>query len=360
MHTPQDFDYILPQSAIAHHPAKPRDSSKLLLVSRSQQTLTDSVFANLESLLSENDVLVLNNTKVIPARLIGKKTTGGQTEILLISKNTPTSFKAMTKGLKIGQKIVFNKNLTGTAINKDTQTGYMDILFDLQGNNSLTTIEKAMEHHGLTPTPPYIKSSLSEKSLRRHYQTIYAAHPGSSAAPTAGLHFTPQLLSKMKANGVQIETVTLHVGPGTFAKLRPEQLHSKTLHPEQYHIDLETAMRINQAKESGKRIIAVGTTTARTLESAASTKRLLDPKKLTGTTSLFITPNDRFQVVDALITNFHLPKSSLLMLVSAFSTHPNSPFPFTDFASSLMGKAYAHALSHNYRFFSFGDAMLIE
>ncbi len=359
MFTPNDFDYPLDNQKIATTPASPRDSSKLLVFNRHTGQINNLHFCDLVSLLSNQDVLVLNQTKVFPSRLFAQKDTGGKTEILLLNKISSNSYEAIGSNLKIGQTIIFDseKKLTAKVANKDT-TGKLEIVFSLSG----TSLQQELLHLGHTPIPPYIQSSVSEKSLRQSYQTVYAKAGHSAAAPTAGLHFTKLLLSKIKSRGVQIEYVNLNVGLGTFQNLRPENIISKTLHTESYELNIQTASRLNLAKKQGKRIIAIGTTTTRVLETCASfdlknNANLLIPDK--GQTNIFIYPPYRFKFVDSLITNFHLPKSSLLMLVSAFTSEPNTKHIFSQFLQSKLGQAYVHALHNDYRFFSFGDAMWI-
>ncbi len=370
------YDYPLCEEQIANEPASPRDHSKLLRISRQTGKLQDYHFYDLPDLLTANDVLVLNETKVFSARLLGKKQSGGKVELLLIKQDNLNTFEAISKpGLKMGQRLFFpRRNLLDDAGNlsadldtsdflqaeviwRDTESAKVQVRFSQSGASLLSEIDLC----GFTPLPPYIHPTQTEEKIKEEYQTVYAKEEGSAAAPTAGLHFTEELLSKLQAKGVQIEKVTLHVGLGTFAKLTSENLENKTLHSEYYEITAETAQRLNQAKKAGKRIIAVGTTSTRTLESAVllsqNHQELLAAAK---ETNIFIDPPYKFNFIDALITNFHLPKSSLLMLVSAFCTAPNTTEEFTNFLATSVGQAYTHALAHDYRFFSFGDAMLIE
>jgi len=330
----------------------------------------------LANFLSDQDVLVLNETKVFSARLLGKKQSGGKVELLLIKQVDLNSFEAISKpGLKIGQKLFFPRRsflesdgslcadidfsdfLQAEVISRDENSAKVQVKF----NQSNAALLAEIDLCGFTPLPPYIKPTQSEAEIKEEYQTVYAKEEGSAAAPTAGLHFTEELLDKLKQKGVQIEKITLHVGLGTFAKLTSENLTSKTLHSEYYEISKEVADRLNQAKKLGKRIISVGTTTTRSLESAvllsASQKEI---QAVAQETNIFIDPPYQFNFVDSLITNFHLPKSSLLMLVSAFCATPNTKQEFSDFLSSNIGQAYLHALEDDYRFFSFGDAMFIQ
>jgi S-adenosylmethionine:tRNA ribosyltransferase-isomerase len=243
--------------------------------------------------------------------------------------------------------------LQATVVARDSESAEVEVCFNRSGVELLQEIDRC----GFTPLPPYIKPTQDEETIKDEYQTVYARQLGSAAAPTAGLHFTEELLTRLQSKGVQIERVTLHVGLGTFAKLTEENLEKKTLHAEYYEISEEVAARLNQAKQQGKRIIAVGTTSTRSLESATSAEGVLMPQA--GETTIFIDPPYHFKFVDALLTNFHLPKSSLLMLVAAFVTTPNTNADFHDFLTSTVGVAYLHALEENYRFFSFGDAMFI-
>ncbi len=347
------FDYTLPQNLIANEPLQKRDNSKLLIVDRETGKISHYHFYNLAKFLSKNDVLVLNQSKVFPARLFGKKETGGMVEILLISQLTQNTWKAISKpGLPIGKIVYFSREVSAKVIQKD-KTGEITIVFTYPQK----TFFEALDTIGSTPIPGYIHTTMSERELRKRYQTVYAKDTGSAAAPTAGLHFTSQLLDGLKAKGIQIEYITLHVGLGTFQGLREEHFQTKSLHMEYYSISKDVADRLSQAKQQQKRIIAVGTTTMRTLETVT-----LDTGKLveqSGDTTLFIYPPYRFRFVDSMITNFHLPESSLLMLISAFGAYPNSSHEFKNFSSSLLGKAYQEAIKNSYRFFSFGDAMWI-
>ena len=359
---PTEFDYSLPPELIAQFPAEPRDQSQLLIVDRHSGALQPTRFAHLTDFLTANDVIVRNNTKVLPARLWGKKSTGGKVEVLLVrpvGEATGAVWECLTKpGLKPGQTVTFAPGFTATcAAAIPTPTGASEATpYTRQLHFSTTnqTFAQALNQNGHTPLPPYIQPPDSrETTLRRQYQTIFAQHDGSVAAPTAGLHFTPALDAALCAKGVEIIEVTLHVGLGTFLPLQPEQLASGKLHPEWFQLGEEEARRLRRAKADGKRVIAVGTTTCRVLESNPD----LVPRS--GTTELFIRPGDRFRVVDSLITNFHLPKSSLLMLVSAFVSAPNTPTPFQSFPDSVIGQAYTYAVQEHWRFFSFGDAMWI-
>lgn len=363
---PHDFYYSLPDDRIAQVPASPRDSAKLMVVDRAANTISHEIFSHLPHCLPKNSVLVLNDSKVFPARLLGHKESGGVAEVLLLRPTGTDEWEAMSRGLKPTQNVRFSDELTGEVIAKNDQTGTITIR--LAAEASAHSTDEMIDQIGQTPIPPYIHSPLSETVLRSEYQTVYADQKGSAAAPTAGLHFTNKLMKEIVDSGVQIERVTLHVGPGTFAKLRPEQIESKSLHHEWYDISPDTADRLNQAKSEGKKIIAVGTTACRVLESACAQER--DPERSrrtlksgSRTTDLFIMPPYQFQFVDGMITNFHLPESSLLMLVTAFCSAPNTPIPISQrdpFGASLISTAYQTAIDTNYRFFSFGDAMLIR
>jgi S-adenosylmethionine:tRNA ribosyltransferase-isomerase len=347
------FDYLLPEELIANEPLQKRDASKLLIVDRNSGSIQHKHFYNIIKLLTTNDVLVLNQSKVFPARLLGKKSTGGHVEVLLISQQTQNNWKAISRpGLRIGQEVLFTHEIAGKVIEKD-ETGEVVLEF----SHPYQTFFEALDAIGSTPIPNYIHSKLSEQELRDRYQTVYAKEKGSAAAPTAGLHFTNELLISLEEKGVQIEYITLHVGLGTFQSLRPEHFETNSLHQEYFEVSEDVADRLHIAKQSGKRIIAVGTTSMRTLESVAHADGSISAKQ--GDTSLFIYPPYPFKFVDSMITNFHLPQSSLLMLISAFASKPNTPHEFTNFENSILGKAYAEAIKNQYRFFSFGDAMWI-
>ncbi len=328
-----DFDYNLPESLISQSPTSPRDHSKLLKIDRKTGKISHHTFFEIAEFLGNNDVLVLNKTKVFPARFFGRKDSGGKIEILLVEEVQDKVWKALTKpGLKVGQTINF-KNHAFKAVGHDEQTVLLET--GLEKEKLLELLQK----YGQTPLPPYIQSKKSESSLRMAYQTVYADKIGSVAAPTAGLHFTEELLENLKAKGVQIEYVTLHVGLGTFLPVKTKKLEDHKMHSEYFEIEKDVVKRLNLAKKNGKRIIAVGTTSTRVLESLPKT---------TGYTNLFIYPGYKFKFVDALITNFHLPKSTLLALVYTFG------------GTELMKKAYSEAIKNGYKFFSFGDASFVE
>ena len=339
----KDYSYPLPKNLIANQPKKIRDHCRLLNLNKNDGQINHLHFYDIVNLLGPNDVLVLNQSKVFPARLFGKKDTGGDIEVLLLRQIKDDIWLAIsTPRPQVKQKLIFSHNLTGEIVKSDPKTGQIQIKFNYKNNQ----IFQILDRIGLTPIPPYIHSTQTEEEIRSEYQTVYARPLGSAAAPTAGLHFTKKLLSKLKKKGVQIEKVTLHVGLGTFQNLRAENIESKTLHSEFYEISKRTAERLNQAKAEGKRIIAVGTTSVRTLESVVAKNNKIIAGK--NSTQLFIYPPYTFKFVDALITNFHLPESSLLMLVSAFA------------GKDKVFKAYREAVDKQYRFFSFGDAMFIS
>jgi S-adenosylmethionine:tRNA ribosyltransferase-isomerase len=312
--------------------------------------------------LDSNSVLVLNDTKVFPARLFGTKETGGKIEFLLLKQLSLDTFGCIARGkLKNEQKIIFDADLIGVVRHCEERSDSgpacrqagIQVTFNFSGPDLLFKLDE----QGKTPLPPYIHSLADEKDLRRDYQTVYAKEKGSAAAPTAGLHFTENILAELVARGVQIEKITLHVGLGTFKPVTADQIATQTLHSESFWLSAVTASRLNEAKKAGKKIIAVGTTTCRVLESQSDATGTLVAGE--GETKIFIQPGYKFKFVDGLITNFHLPETSLLMLVTALVSAPNSPITFKNFQDSLIGKAYEEAIEKKYKFFSFGDAMLI-
>lgn len=347
------FDYRLPSSLIANSPAIPRDHSRLMIIDRKNGKIESKYFYNILDYLTPNDVLVLNKTKVFPARLLVRKVTGGKVELLFTEEIKPGVWKALTHpGLKIGTSLAIKKHLF-QVIGQENLTAIIDTHLPKEKLLNL------LRNHGHTPIPPYIKSTEIESNLRKEYQTVYADKIGSVAAPTAGFHFTKKLLCKLIEKGIQIEYITLHVGLGTFAPVKVKNIEDHKMHSEEYFIDKKTADRLNKAKSEGKRIIAVGTTSARTLESASNTNCKLEIDKLRDSTNLLIYPPYKFKFIDSLITNFHLPKSTLLALVSAFISFPNTSNKFKSFESCLAGKAYQDAIKKKYRFYSFGDSSLI-
>ena len=348
-----NFNYHLPSSLIAHYPNNPRDRSRLLSLNRNTGQLKHYHFADLSKLLAPNDVLVLNQTKVFPARLYLHKSTGGKVEILLIKRLSPNSYQAISKpGLKSNQSLFHNRqHIATTSPNSNPELPTINFIV------SSSQLDKLINSIGATPTPPYIHPQVPENKLRHHYQTVFAKESGSVAAPTAGLHFTPRLLKSLSNHGVDIQYLTLHVGLGTFKPVTSKQLTSNSLHPETYHLSSTTTHNLNRAKQSGKRIIAVGTTTTRVLESCLDQYNHLIPGS--GQTRLFVKPPYRFRFIDGLITNFHLPQSSLL--TAHLRLHLSSQYPphFDSFTTSNLGKAYQTAIGQHYRFYSFGDAMII-
>lgn len=337
----QQFDYQFPQELIAQEPARPRDSAKLIIYNKTTQEIDHDIYKNLWRYLPKDGVLVLNKTKVLPARLIVSKQTGGKVKLLYIKAENNLIWFLSNNKLTIGSVLSVNKKISFQVTSHDKQ------FYILKPSFKVSLIFDVLNKFGETPLPPYIKHSpLKGKKLLTEYNTVFANKLGSVAAPTASLHFTKKLLDKILKSGVSIKYVTLHVNLGTFASLNPEQLKSKTLHTEYYEIDKSTAKFLNKAKKSNRPIIAVGTTVVRTLESACdNTKKIT---KLSGGTNLFITENYKLKFVDQLITNFHVPKSSLLMLVSTFVTR-----------KKLLA-LYKLAIKNKYRLFSFGDGMLIK
>ncbi len=333
-----ELDYKLPKSLIAQKPAVPRDSSRLMVINRKSGEFLNHKFSDLARLLTKNDVLVFNESKVFPARVYATKETGGKVELLLLEKTVKDTWEAMRKGkVSFGQTLEMGKiKMKVVSVNQNV----IKIKFSCRENDLFEYLNK----HGLTPLPPYInqdKTRSGESKIRKLYQTIYAKNTGSAAAPTAGLHFTKRLVSRLKTKGVKIEYVTLHVGLGTFAPVKESTLEKHKIHSEYYQIDPKTLSRLRKYKKQGKRIIAVGTTTTRVLETLAKSR------KTSGSTTLFIYPPYKFKFVDGLITNFHLPKSTLIALVFAFA------------GIGLTKSAYGKAIKDKYRFYSFGDASFI-
>lgn len=343
MYTTKDFDYDLPESLIAQTPLKNRAASRLLVLNRKNHQLTDGHFPDIKNYLKAGDALVVNQTRVIPARIFGTKPdTGGHLEVLLLHNIEGNRWETLVKPArraKVGTEIVFGYQETLRAeIVEELDHGGRIIEFDYQG-----VFLEILEELGQMPLPPYIKEKLNDPE---RYQTVYAKENGSAAAPTAGLHFTDQLLAEIKAMGVEIIPLVLHVGLGTFRPVSVDNIADHKMHSEFYQLSHESAERINQVRQAGGDIYAVGTTTVRTLETIASDHQgEIVPSS--GWTDIFITPGYEFKVVDHLITNFHLPQSTLMMLVSAFYDREH------------ILSAYQHAVAEEYRFFSFGDAMLI-
>ncbi len=337
-----DFDYDLPPELIAQHPVEPRDSARLMVLDRSGEELTHARFHELPRCLRPGDLLIFNDTRVIPARLLARKAgTGGRAELLMLKRRAPLTWEVLVGGHGITQ---------GSVLEVEGAPHVRAVVIEtFDGPRRMVRfsepITPVLERVGQMPLPPYIHAELTD---RERYQTVYARVPGSAAAPTAGLHFTPALLERLRAAGVQTDYVTLHVGLDTFQPVREVEAAEHRIHGEWCELRPETAERINAAKRAGRRVIAVGTTSVRTLESAA--RGALDGTSVSphvGATELYILPGFQFRVVDGLITNFHLPRSTLLMLVAAFA------------GRERILAAYATARREGYRFYSFGDAMLI-
>ena len=334
-----DFDFDLPDNLIAQSAMEPRDHSKLMVLEKNKQVIEHKKFYNISDYLKKGDVLVVNRTRVIPARLFGKKDTGSILECFLLKRidlNTWEVLLKPAKKLKIGQKLVFLEGKLEAVLKEVKDEGNRILEFIYEGN-----FEEILDELGEMPLPPYITEKLKDKN---RYQTVYAKEGESVAAPTAGLHFTNELLEKLKDSGVELTEIYLDVGLGTFRPVQTENILEHKMHHEKYHIPEESAEIINRAKREGRRIIAVGTTTVRTLESSNNGAEVISGD---GETDIFIYGDYKFKIVDALITNFHLPKSTLLMLISAFA---GKNFIFT---------AYETAIQEKYRFYSFGDAMFI-
>ncbi len=339
--TKQDFNFDLPEELIAQDPLEDRSSSRLLVLNKETGETQHKVFKDIIDYLQPGDCLVINNTKVIPARLIGEKEgTGAKVEILLLKRQENDIWEALVKPgkkAKIGSKIIFGGGILKGEIVKIVEEGNRLVQFHYEG-----IFEEILDKLGQMPLPPYITHQLEDKN---RYQTVYAKYEGSAAAPTAGLHFTKELLEQITEKGIVIANVTLHVGLGTFRPVKEENILEHHMHSEFYQIEEEEADKINQAKKIGGRIVCVGTTSCRTVESAADDNGFV--KAGSGDTEIFIYPGYRFKVLDALITNFHLPESTLIMLVSALAGRENTL------------NAYETAVKERYRFFSFGDAMFI-
>jgi len=368
-----EFDYELPERLIAQEPAQRRDMSRLMVVDRATGALIDSVFAKLPDHFNPGDLLVLNNTRVFPARLIGRRirktvrgetVLGGRVEVFLVSRIEPLVWEALVKpgkSLLPGARVEFARGKLTAEVIEWRDFGRRVVRFEAEGD-----FDEIIDRIGRTPLPPYIKRDEEDRLDAERYQTVFARERGAVAAPTAGLHFTPELLDRLRARGIEIAEVTLHVGYGTFQPVRVDRVEDHRVEPEVYSISDEAAALINCALSEERRVIAIGTTTTRALESAAarelgvggwglgrdqaaspSGRQPLTPNPRPLTTGLFIYPGFEFKVISGLVTNFHLPRSSLLMLVSAFA------------GRGLILKAYRHAIEKEYRFYSYGDAMLI-
>ena len=336
-----EFDYHLPANLIAQHPATERAGSRLLHVDGNSGAITDRRFVELPGLIAANDIVIFNDTKVIKARLLGRKESGGGVEVLiervLADGTSALAHVRASKSPKPGSRLLFASQVWAT------MAARVDDLFELHFEGELD-VNEILHRYGEVPLPPYITHRAGTEDEGR-YQTVYARHEGSVAAPTAGLHFDEAMLATLRGRGVALAYVTLHVGAGTFQPVRDDDISKHLMHCERYHVPWETVAAIERARAAGGRVIAVGTTSMRTLE-AASRSGILQAE--TAETQIMITPGYVFQTVDRLITNFHLPKSTLMMLVSAFAGMEN------------IQRAYAHAIGERYRFFSYGDAMLLE
>lgn len=337
----KDFWYPLPEELIAQHPLERRDQSRLLVLNRKERTITHRIFRDIHEYLQEGDCLVINNTRVIPARLIGEKEgTGGKIEFVLLKRLENDAWEVMLKPgrrARVGSRFVFGDGALKAEVLRIVDGGNRIVKFYYDG-----VFEEVLDRVGIMPLPPYITENLEDKE---RYQTVYSKIDGSAAAPTAGLHFTEELLEIIKAKGVEIAEVTLHVGLGTFRPVKVENIEEHHMHKEYYCVTEEACKKINRARQNGKRVIAVGTTSVRVLETAADEQGIVHPGQ--GETDIFIYPGYKFKAVDALITNFHLPESTLIMLVCAFA------------GKDFVMEAYMEAVEHKYRFFSFGDAMFI-
>ncbi len=337
----EEFNYNLPEELIAQIPIEKRDESRLMVLRKDKETIEHKTFKNIIDYLEEGDCIVRNNTKVIPARLYGKKETGANVEFVLLKHIGENIWETIVKPgnkLKPGTKVIFGDGILEATILDIMKDGTRKVEFKYEG-----IFNEILEKIGLMPLPPYIHERLKDKE---RYQTVYAKYEGSAAAPTAGLHFTPELLKKIEEKGVKIANVTLHVGIGTFRPVKEENIEEHEMHKEHYYIKQEDVNKINETKRQGKKVIAVGTTSCRVLETVANPKTGM-VEATEGDTQIYIYPGYQFKCIDGLITNFHLPKSTLLMLVSALA------------GREYILHAYNEAVKERYRFFSFGDAMLI-
>ena len=336
-----DFDYYLPKELIAQTPIEKRDESRLMVLNRKTHTIEHRTFKDIIDYLEPGEVLVRNNTKVIPARIYGKKETGAHVEFLLLNNIEGDIWECIVRPgnkLHVGTKVIFGDGLLKAEILEIMDGGTRKVKFFYDG-----IFNEILDKIGLMPLPPYIHEQLKEKD---RYQTVYAKYDGSAAAPTAGLHFTEELLKKIEEKGIIIANVTLHVGIGTFRPVKEDTVEAHKMHSEHFYIKQEDVDKINNAKKQGKRVIAVGTTSCRVLESIADENGMV--KQVEEDTSIFIYPGYKFKCLDGLITNFHLPQSTLLMLVSALA------------GRDYIMEAYKEAVKEKYRFFSFGDAMFIQ
>ena len=336
-----EFNYNLPEELIAQTPLEKRDESRLMVLNRKEKKIEHKTFKDIINYLQPGDCLVRNNTKVLPARIYGNKETGAKVEFLLLNNIEGDIWETIVRPgnkLHVGTKVVFGKGKLVAEILDIMPGGTRKVKFEYEG-----IFNEILDEIGLMPLPPYIHEELKEND---RYQTVYAKYNGSAAAPTAGLHFTPELLKKIEEKGVKIANVTLHVGIGTFRPVKEEKVENHEMHSEHYYIKKEDAEIINETKKNGGRIIAVGTTSCRVLETVADENGMVC--EIEGDTKIFIYPGYKFKCIDALITNFHLPQSTLLMLVSSLA------------GKEYIMKAYEEAVKEKYRFFSFGDAMFIQ
>ncbi|MGN1299660.1 MAG: tRNA preQ1(34) S-adenosylmethionine ribosyltransferase-isomerase QueA [Candidatus Scatovivens sp.] len=335
-----EFNYDLPEELIAQTPTDKRDESRLMVLDKDKKTIEHKIFKDVLDYLKPGDVLVRNNTKVIPARIYGKKETGANVEFLLLKNLESDIWETIVRPgnkLRIGTNVIFGDGILNAEILDILPGGTRKVKFSYNG-----IFNEILDKIGLMPLPPYIHEELKQKD---RYQTVYAKYQGSAAAPTAGLHFTEELLNEIEKKGIQIANVTLHVGIGTFRPVKEESIEAHKMHSEHFYIKQEDVIKINNAKKEGRRIIAVGTTSCRVLEAVADKNGMV--KEIETDTEIFIYPGYKFKCIDGLITNFHLPQSTLIMLVSAFA------------GKDFIFKAYEEAVKNRYRFFSFGDAMLI-
>ena len=336
-----DFYYELPKELIAQHPYDKRDEARLMVLEKENKKIENKTFKDVIDYLNPGDCLVINNTKVIPARLYGKKDTGANVEFLLLKRIEGDTWEAMVRPgnkLKPGTIVYFGDKLLKATVLEVLEGGNRKVEFEYDG-----IFNEILDQIGMMPLPPYITEASREDNEK--YQTVYAKYDGSAAAPTAGLHFTEELLEKIKEKGIKVANVTLHVGIGTFRPVKVENVEEHEMHSEHYYIKNEDAEKINLAKQNGKRIIAVGTTSCRVLESVADENGKV--QEIEGDTSIFIYPGYKFKCIDSLITNFHLPESTLIMLVSSLA------------GKEFIMDAYNEAVKERYKFFSFGDAMII-
>ena len=337
----EEFNYELPKELIAQTPYDKRDEARLMVLDKENKTIDHKIFKDVIDYLNPGDCLVINDTKVIPARLYGKKDTGANVEFLLLKRLEGDEWEAMVRPgnkLKVGTKVEFGEGILKAEILEVLPGGNRKVKFEYNG-----IFNEILDQIGLMPLPPYITEKLKDKDK---YQTVYAKYDGSAAAPTAGLHFTEELLEKVRAKGVEIAKVTLHVGIGTFRPVKVENVEEHSMHSEHFYVKAEEAEKINRAKKNGKRVIAVGTTSCRVLESVSDENGMM--KEIEGDTNIFIYPGYKFRCIDSLITNFHLPESTLIMLVSSLA------------GKDFIMNAYSEAVKEKYKFFSFGDAMIIK